>query len=224
MFIFLSLFSKKIFATISDEYFFEDFSYTSTVKTNDSIETGSIFGKNTWKTTNNDTLLKAWFRWNIDERDFSKNSKIVLTKDGFQLNFNPGKIDFACQPMIQSAFLPKYGIYASKIKYSRILNPDKITQAFWLISPISFIFKQENERLQYRDEIDFEFNNWWRGENSSQMSVGANNRNYREPNQKDLDCICKNNYRYEFFEKCNTKMTEFTDKWIICYFILDTLT
>lgn len=223
------LFVSLISSMAAEEiYLFDDFNYQTTEIINiDS--SGSFFSRNIWKRDNKrDTLLKAWFKWNSGDKEFSTNSRVNMTNDGFNLAMHPGYYsNDSLQPMIQSAFQLKSGTYAAICKFSDINDDDKITQAFWLSSPISFIFKTKYARIQYRDEIDFEWNNWWRGSSLQQMSTGCNQRDYKYPSQLDLNCVIQNNKGNSLFLKSSRMPSEnksvLSDLWGLCIFQIDSV-
>jgi hypothetical protein len=51
------------------------------------------------------------------------------------------KIKNTLHPLVMSSFHLKFGTYASLCKFSEYDNRYKITQAYWLVSPVSF-FKE----------------------------------------------------------------------------------
>ncbi len=218
---------SSIFAR-NNWYLFDDFNYES-VKVYKNIDSsGSIFSRNIWKSDFGDTALKAWFKWNCGDREFAPNSEIVRTHNGFILNMKPSSYhEDDLQPMLHSTFCLKYGTYASLCKFSKFDERDKITQAFWLASPVSYIFKSTKSRLQYRDEIDFEWNNWWFGDGKHNMSVGSNNRNFLRPNSMNLNFVARDTISY----KGNSQQINIpflgepviTDCWGLCIFVIDSI-
>ena len=225
------LFNSICFYTSNSKeykYLFDDFNYQS-VKVFKNIDTlGSLFSRNKWKNDKGDTALKAWFKWNSGDKEFSPGCEIKLTSDGFVMNMKPGILpNDALTPMITSSFQLKYGTYASMCKFSNFNDNDGITQAYWLTSPLSFTFTSGKTRMQYRDEIDFEWNNWWVDKNAYLMSVGCNMRNYRRPSQMNLDCVIKDDLgNINSLEQCILPFSgkpAITDRWGLCIFVIDSI-
>jgi hypothetical protein len=207
---------------------FDDFNYQS-VKVFKNIDSlGSLFSRNIWKNDKGDTSLKSWFKWNCGDKEFSSGCEINLTSDGFLLNMKQGTLPKdALMPMIISSFQIKYGTYASLCKFSEFNEEDKITQAYWLASPVSFIFNSGKTRMQYRDEIDFEWNNWWVNDNEYLMAVGCNMRNYRRPSQMYLDCMVRDSLgNTANFRHCTIPLIRkplITNRWGLCIFVIDSI-
>jgi hypothetical protein len=210
------------------KFLFDDFNYKS-VKVYQNIDSlGSLFSRNIWKTDKGDSSLKAWFKWNSGDKEFSPGCEIKLASDGFIMNMKKGiLLNEALMPMMISSFQLKYGTYASMCKFSEFDDEDKITQAYWLTSPLSFTFHSKGARIQYRDEIDFEWNNWWVDNNAYLMSVGCNMRNYRRPSQMNLNCVLRDSLgNTTNLKQCIIPFTgkpAITDRWGLCIFVIDSI-
>ena len=208
------------------KFLFDDFNYQSVKVFKNIDSSGSMFSRNIWKSDKGDTTLKAWFKYNTGDLEFSPESEIKLNADGFILNINPSTVpNNAIQPLVMSSFLLKYGTYVTLCKFSEYDERDKITQAYWLESPLRFIFSTGKTTLIYRDEIDFEWNNWWEGDNKYVMPAGATMRNSRRPSFMYLNCILRDSLgNTTNLPQCIIPFTGkpvITDRWGLCIFVID---
>jgi hypothetical protein len=211
-----------------NKFLFDDFNYQSVKVFKNIDSSGSMFSRNIWKFGNQDTALKAWFKYNSGDIEFPTENEMKVSNDGFILNIKPSNIANRVMPsIIMSSFHLKYGTYASLVKFSEFDENDMITQAFWLVSPVSFIFIMAKTNLRYFDEIDFEWNNHWEGGNKYLMPAGCNMKNARRPSQMYLDCMVRDS-----LGNCiNLKQCTFpligkpviTNRWALCIFVIDSI-
>ena len=210
-----------------DKIFFDDFSYTKTnVASGADSAFGSIFGYNDWIYSDGIRKMKSWYRWNIGEPKFDSLSAFDLSGEGFDLKLKAGVRKTGLLPMMHSTFIFRHGTYASRVYYPSHHDNDNTIFAYWLISPISFIFHKGDDRIQYTSEMDFEWNNWFHKNNEECMQIGCNNHNYKNPFSTPLTLSSFLNGRKLPVDGFNYKVGNqdiFYNQWYICVFIVDTI-
>ena len=213
--------------SIKSQYIFDDFKYTSfeVPKGIDSAR-NSLYGFNYWKTKTDSLPLKAWYRWNIGEPEFGKNSEIKFSKDGIILKMNKGFTELSKSPLIHSSFVTKHGKFLSRIKFGPFNETDLLTQAYWLFSPVSYNFDYNGQRIKYTSEIDFEFNNWWTGKFKPNMATGSNMHFYLFNNSNYLKInFFDNGFKFDDVEFWYLYRNQdvFYNQWFIAVFEVDTI-
>lgn len=228
IFIFILFFPALIYC--SDRFFFDDFSYYS-INVPNSIDSaaGSIFGYNDWIFSDGRKKTKGWYRWNIGEPDYDSLCGIELKNYGFDLYCRAGtnpKKPHSFLPTIHSSFRFKHGTFASRVRFPNHYHNDFSNFAYWLFSPISFIFFNGKERIQYASEMDFEWNNWFKVKNDNNMTIGCNNHNYKYPIQFALRLSVFENSKKLSINRFDDKIRNndiFFNQWFICIFVIDTI-
>lgn len=211
---------------LKKQLLFEDFKYSSVQFPTEGDSSGSIFGKNPWVTNDGIVYSRAWHRYNRDEHQFSPQCSIVPTDFGFTLNMNKGFKSDGVLPMICSGFLFDEGTYVARIKVYRLHEEDKMIYAFWLTSPLYFIFERAGETLRFWEEMDFEFNNWFNGVSNLRVQCGCCNRDGQNIITRPLDCIVKNKSGFAEYENCDGLLEDrevFDGRWLLCMFNVDKL-
>jgi hypothetical protein len=206
---------------------FDDFSYTNNQFPIDGDSSGSIFGKNIWKTKNGYISTRAWHRYNRDEHKFNDYADVVAEDSVVKLIFRKGYTSNLTNPIFVSGFLLSHGTYTSRVKFST-LQQEHLIQAFWLTSPHYYIFNRAGENILNWDEMDFEWNNFFvSGDKYLQnMTVGCNNNNAKYIKNTTYDYFYKTENDFQILWKGTTASGGkelFDAKWYICIFVLDSL-
>ena len=225
------LFNSICFYSLNSKeykYLFDDFNYPTINIFNNIDSSGSMFSRNIWKSDKGDTAIKAWFKANYDPKEFPENEEILLSNKGFILKIKSCLLPKGTmQPFIMSSFFLEYGTYTTMCKFSQFHINDRITQAFFLINPLSFTFYFGKSTLNYCDEIDYEWNNWWEGDNAYLMAVGSTMKNHIRPSQMYLNCIMRDSIgNTANLLQGNIPFTgksAMADRWGLCIFVLDSI-
>jgi|GEM_PF-2890389 len=222
LFICLSdLFSQ---VSLSRPILFDDFQYFSVEYPIEGDSSGSIFGKNPWLTDSGVIYTPAWRRFNRDNHQFGENAKIKIENYGFSLEIKKGFERKMLIPIIVSGFYFREGTFAAKIRFNKFNFDTKFIQAFWLTSPLYFVFQRGNETLRYWSEMDFEYNNYFTPDKIRSIQIGCNNSDGRRAIFTQIDCICKHEDNFYSYPKCNGDFNKFdilSGQWYICKFNLD---
>ncbi|HYF04417.1 MAG TPA: hypothetical protein VEC36_13620, partial [Patescibacteria group bacterium] len=75
-------------------------------------------------------------------------------------------------PSLPSGFLFKHGTFVSRIKFGSLQSGTKTIQAFWLFSPDGYRFKKGEDSIIYINEVNFEWNNFFRGRGEKRLNAG----------------------------------------------------
>ena len=150
--------------------FFDDFNYSSA----DSIEKpGDLFAINYWKINSNDSQeVRIWSRFNWDSHPLPRYFSI---EDGSRLRIRLWPSSDRDPVIMTRLVFPLHGTFHARVRFSD-LPPSQynVMQAFWLKAPDDYLFfSPVNTDTVYRSsEIDFEWNNWFQG-NNKMMHVTA---------------------------------------------------
>ena len=160
---------------------FDDFVYGA--RLNPEVnEAETLFGENQWWTCDGfqDAKMqsRAWMRYNRDEIGLSPQVAIETTQDGIlKLRMNAGYTPASLKknPMIVSGFKAHRGTYVARVRFSELEKGARLMQAFWTAD------------YEGRQEMDFEWENWFRGDDRMRMSVTNHSRG--GAGGRSLDCI-----------------------------------
>jgi hypothetical protein len=209
--------------TIFDkEYLFDDFNYSRLAFPASGDSSGSLFGKNPWITKKGIEYSRAWRRYqDTDSNTFRNGINISLDSNGVTLGITKDyKKESLYSPEIVSDFVFQEGTFAARIKFSKF-NRDKLIQSFYQFSSVMFKFGDKNISDSYWSEFDFEYNNCWYEDNLPRMQVGCNNHNGKFPLYGLLNCITRNQNKFQSFDECIGNYFDynfFADMWIIYVF------
>lgn len=205
---------------------FDDFSYTNSEYFPEGDSTNSIFGNNNWLKENGVISSRAWHRFNRDNPDnFGKGSYVLARSPGISLIAEKGFRFGDVTPVFDSGFLLKEGTYVSRIRFGALPEEARAIQAFWMGSLDHYRFKRGADSITYVNEVDFEWNNHFRGQGISNFNV-ANIGAYHTKN----GLIGKGNtlllFQYDIFgnliEITSNQQSVFKkhiqDQW--CYFFI----
>ena len=151
--------------------FFDDFTYTTAdmVRAPESLPANDLFGVNSWTYDDGEHPERGWFRYS--RHDLALPGTITFEPPSVLRAVLPG--GFAAEDYVRSMSfysrpLMKEGTYAWRVRLSNLAAGTRVRQAFWVMSPTTYLFESSSakgpSRYQYWSELDFENENHFRGE------------------------------------------------------------
>jgi len=217
----LLIHTQDIFAQI----IFDDFSYKSTeYPAPDSAN--SLFGLNTWLTNNGETHSIAWIKGcNFGT---TPHYKIESSPEGIKLKIFKGITEKEITPFIQSGFVRRHGTYAARVKFGDLRVSTCIDQAYWLFSTTDFRFYKNGQRIQYAEEMDYEWSNCFVDKEitMAEETLGDYDRNYSNAIQDFIKLNAVQNGKIIPLKNCRDDYLgsqPLAGQWATCLFIIDTV-